>query len=129
VYVLLRLFGLQNVLLLSFLVMLLGSGILYYLSRNYEHAFPDSPKRQAEDAESVESFRSRQRLQGPMRQYVVLLFSFFVLGQMLLFSIEFQFFNQLETRLEVETIAVFLGFFSGLLGLIELFTSGLPPVV
>ncbi|MBE9140027.1 MFS transporter [Nodosilinea sp. LEGE 07088] len=123
VYVLLRLIGLQNVLLLSFLVMLLGSGILYYLSRNYEHAFPDSPKRQAEDAESVESFRSRQRLQGSMRQYVVLLFSFFVLGQMLLFSIEFQFFNQLETGLEVETIAVFLGFFSGLLGLIELFTQ------
>jgi HEAT repeat protein len=123
VYLLLRLVGLQNVLLLSFVVMVIGAGILYFLSRTYEHAFPDSPKRQAEDAESVESFRSRQRLQGPIQQYVVLLFSFFVLAQMLLFSIEFQFFNQLETSLEVETIAVFLGFFSGLLGLIELFTQ------
>ncbi|MEA5452773.1 HEAT repeat domain-containing protein [Leptolyngbya sp. CCNP1308] len=123
VYLLLKLIGLQNVLLLSFVVMVVGAAILYHLSRNYEHAFPDSPRRQAEDAESVESFRSRQRLQGPIRQYVVLLFSFFVLAQMLLFSIEFQFFNQLETSLDVDAIAAFLGFFSGLLGLIELFTQ------
>jgi ATP/ADP translocase len=123
VYLLLKLIGLQNVLLLSFVVMVIGASILYYLSRNYEHAFPDSPRRQAEDAEAVESYRSRQRLQGPIRQYVVLLFSFFVLAQMLLFSIEFQFFNQLETTLDVAAIAAFLGFFSGLLGLIELFTQ------
>lgn len=123
VYLLLKLIGLQNVLLLAFVVMVAGAVILYHLSRNYEHAFPDSPRRQAEDAESVESFRSRQRLQGPIRQYVVLLFSFFVLAQMLLFSIEFQFFNQLETSLDVDAIAAFLGFFSGLLGLIELFTQ------
>ncbi|HSM82783.1 MAG TPA: MFS transporter [Nodosilinea sp.] len=123
VYLLLNLVGLQNVLLLSFVVMVIGVVVLYYLSRNYEHAFPDSPRRQAEDAEAVESYRSRQQLQGPIRQYVVLLFSFFVLAQMLLFSIEFQFFNQLETSLDVETIAAFLGFFSGLLGLIELLTQ------
>ncbi|MFQ4135703.1 Npt1/Npt2 family nucleotide transporter [Nodosilinea sp. PGN35] len=123
VYLLLKLIGLQNVLLLSFVVMVVGAALLYHLSRSYEHAFPDSPRRQAEDAESVESFRSRQRLQGPIQQYVVLLFSFFVLAQMLLFSIEFQFFNQLETSLDGDDIAVFLGFFSGLLGLIELFTQ------
>ncbi|MBW4463257.1 MAG: MFS transporter [Nodosilinea sp. WJT8-NPBG4] len=123
VYLLLKLIGLQNVLLLSFVVMVAGAVILYHLSRNYEHAFPDSPRRQAEDAETVESFKSRQRLQGPIQQYVVLLFSFFVLAQMLLFSIEFQFFNQLETSLDGDAIAVFLGFFSGLLGLIELFTQ------
>lgn len=123
VYLLMRLIGLQNVLLLSFVVMVIGTGILLHLSRNYEHAFPDSPMRQAEDAEAVESFKSRQQLQGPIRQYVVLLFSFFVLAQMLAFSIEFQFLSQLEGGLEVETIAAFLGFFSGVLGLIELFTQ------
>ncbi|MGF1517542.1 MAG: MFS transporter [Nodosilinea sp.] len=123
VYLLMRLIGLQNVLLLSFVVMVVGAGILLHLSRNYEHAFPDSPMRQAEDAEAVESFKSRQQLQGPIRQYVVLLFSFFVLAQMLAFSIEFQFLSQLEGGLEVETIAAFLGFFSGVLGLIELFTQ------
>ncbi|TVQ10357.1 MAG: MFS transporter [Leptolyngbya sp. DLM2.Bin27] len=123
VYLLLQLIGLQNVLLLSFVMMVIGAGILFHLSRNYEHAFPDSPKRQAEDAEAVESFRSRQQLQGPIRQYVVLLFAFFVLAQMLAFSIEFQFFYQLDGGLDTETIATFLGFFSGVLGLIELFTQ------
>ncbi len=120
VYLLLTLVGLENVLLMAFLVMVLGAGILYYLSLNYEHAFPDSPKRQAED---VESHQAKQQLQGSMRQYVVLLFSFFVLAQMLLFSIEFQFLNQLELNLRIETIAAFLGLFSGLLGVIELFTQ------
>jgi len=120
VYLLLSLVGLENVLMLSFLVMVLGAGLLYYLSLNYEHAFPDSPRRQAED---VESHQARQRLQGSMRQYVVLLFAFFVLAQMLLFSIEFQFFKQLELNLNVEAIAAFLGIFSGVLGLIELMTQ------
>lgn len=120
VYVLLQLIGLQNLMLLAFGVMVTGAGILHHLSRHYAHAFPDSPKRQAED---VENYRSRQRLQGSMRQYVVLLFSFFVVAQMLLFSIEFQFFNQLETTLSGEAIAAFLGIFSGLLGLIELLTQ------
>jgi hypothetical protein len=120
VYFLLSVVGLENVLLMAFLIMVLGAAILYYLSLNYEHAFPDSPRRRAEDGES---HQSKQRLQGAMRQYVVLLFSFFVLAQMLLFSIEFQFLNQLEIRLEVEAIAAFLGIFSGLLGLIELMTQ------
>ncbi|QQE65373.1 MFS transporter [Leptolyngbya sp. BL0902] len=120
VAILMRFIGLQNVMMLSFGVMIVGTVILYYLSVNYAHAFPDSPKRQAQD---VESYQSRQRLKGAMRQYVVLLFSFFVLAQMLLFSIEFQFFQQLDRNLEVEAIAAFLGIFSGLLGLIELFTQ------
>ncbi|MEB3291066.1 MAG: MFS transporter [Leptolyngbya sp.] len=120
VALLLRILGLRNVMLLSFGIMMVGSGLLYYLSVNYAHAFPDSPKRQAQD---VESYQSRQRLKGAMRQYVMLLFSFFVLAQMLLFSIEFQFFQQLELNLEGSTIAAFLGIFSGFLGLIELLTQ------
>ena len=120
IYILLSLVGLKNVLLMAFLIMVLGAAILYYLSLNYEHAFPDSPRRQAED---IESHQAKRRLQGSMRQYVVLLFSFFVLAQMLLFSIEFQFLNQLEINLDVESIAAFLGIFSGLLGLIELVTQ------
>lgn len=112
--------GLENLLLLAFLIMVLGTGILFYLSRNYEHAFPDSPRRQAED---VENHQSKQRLQGPIRQYVILLFAFFVLAQMLLYSIEFQFLNQLELNLDEAAIAGFLGAFTGLLGLIELVTQ------
>ncbi|MBD0336352.1 MAG: HEAT repeat domain-containing protein [Cyanobacteria bacterium Co-bin13] len=120
VYLLLTLVGLENVLLLAFLIMVIGSLILLYLSQNYEHAFPDSPKRQAEET----SFNQAQhRLQGPLRQYVILLFAFFVLAQMLLFSIEFQFLNQLEINLNDYEIAGFLGIFTGLLGLIELVTQ------
>ncbi|HEY9881404.1 MAG TPA: HEAT repeat domain-containing protein [Leptolyngbyaceae cyanobacterium] len=120
VYLLLQWVGLKNVLLLSFIIMVVGSAILFYLSQNYEHAFPDSPKRQAEE---VSLNHAQQRLQGPLRQYVILLFTVFVLAQMLLFSIEFQFLNQLELNLDNEEIAIFLGIFSGLLGLIELLTQ------
>lgn len=120
VYLLLQLVGLENVLLLSFMIMLIGSVILFYLGQNYEHAFPDSPKRQAEETALNQA---QQRLQGSIRQYVILLFTFFVLAQMVLFSIEFQFLNQLEINLDDYEIAAFLGIFSGVLGLIELVTQ------
>ena len=120
VYLLVSLVGLKNVLLLSFLVMMVGSGILFYLSRNYEHAFPDSLKRQAEAGEEP---HSAQRLRGSMGKYVLLLFSFFVLAQILMYLIEFEYLSQLELNLDIEEIAAFLGIFSGLLGLIELLTQ------
>ncbi|MDJ0708435.1 MAG: MFS transporter [Leptolyngbyaceae cyanobacterium MO_188.B28] len=121
IYLLLRLFGLENVLLLACLFMVIGAGVLFYIAQNYEHAFPDSPKRQMEAAESTAG--STQRLLGSMRQYVVLLFSFFVLAQILLYLIEFQFLNQLDAKYSADTIAGFLGIFTGLLGLIELLTQ------
>lgn len=120
VYLLLSLLNLETLLLMAFLIMVMGSAILFYLGQTYEHAFPDSPKRQAEEAALNHSY---QRLQGPIRRYVILLFGFFVLAQMLLFSIEFQFLNQLQLRLGIDEIAAFLGIFSGLLGLIELLTQ------
>lgn len=120
VYLLLRVIGLANVMLLALGVMLVGAALLYYLTHSYEHAFPDSPRHQAED---LEHHPLRPRLQGSIGAYVGLLFSFFVLSQVLLFSTEFQFFNQLELSMEVNQIATFLGIFSGLLGLVELFSQ------
>ena len=120
IYLLLSLFGLENVLLLACLFMVVGAGVLFYLAQTYEHAFPDSPRRQMAAAESS---GSTQRLLGSMRQYVVLLFSFFVLAQILLYLIEFQFLNQLDANFPPEYIAGFLGIFTGLLGLIELLTQ------
>ncbi len=120
VYFLLKVIGLANVMLLALGVMLVGAALLYSLTHSYEHAFPDSPKHQAEE---TDNHHLRPRLQGSIGSYVVLLFSFFVLAQILLFSTEFQFFNQLELSMEVNQIAAFLGIFSGLLGLIELFTQ------
>lgn len=121
VYLLVNLVGLKNVLMLSFLVMMAGSATLLYLSFNYEHAFPDSRKRQAET--SGDEHHSAQRLRGSMGKYVTLLFSFFVLAQIVMYLIEFEYLTQLELRLEVDEIAAFLGIFSGLLGLIELLTQ------
>ncbi|MDB9528595.1 HEAT repeat domain-containing protein [Oscillatoria sp. CS-180] len=120
VYLLITLVGLENVLLLSFIVMMAGAGVLLIISRNYNHAFPDSLKRQAEAAEEA---HSAQRSRGTMGRYVVMLFSFFVLAQILMYLIEFGYLTQLEAELEADEIAVFLGIFSGLLGLIELLTQ------
>ncbi len=120
VFLLLSLVDLENVLLLSFLIMLAGSVILLYLSRTYRHAFPDSLKRQSEAAET---FHSAQRMQGSMGQYVILLMAFFVFSQVVMYLIEFSYLSQLEAGLEVNEIAGFLGVFTGLLGLIELATQ------
>lgn len=120
VSLLLILFDLKNVLLLSFVVMMVGSVILMYLSYTYAHAFPDSLKRQMETAEVS---HSTQQLRGSMRQYVILLLSFFVLAQILMYLIEFGYLSQVEANLTVEQIAQFLGIFSGVLGLIELLTQ------
>ncbi|HEY9890097.1 MAG TPA: hypothetical protein V6D02_16945, partial [Candidatus Obscuribacterales bacterium] len=120
VYLLVSLVGLKNVLLLAFIVMMAGSAILLAISRNYDHAFPDSLKRQAEAGEDA---HSAQRSRGTMGQYVILLFSFFVLGQIVMYLIEFEYLTQLQANLEVEEIAAFLGIFSGILGLIELLTQ------
>jgi HEAT repeat protein len=120
VYLLLNLVSLKNVLLLSFLIMVLGSAILLYISQTYDHAFPDSLKRQSEAEDAP---HSAQRLQGSMGQYVMLLTSFFVLAQILMYLIEFEYLSQLEVNLQPDQIAAFLGIFSGLLGLIELLTQ------
>lgn len=120
VYLLLTLVNLENVLLMSFLIMVVGSGILLYVSRAYEHAFPDSLKRQSEAEDTPHSAR---RMRGSMGQYVGLLLSFFVLAQILMYLIEFEYLSQLYMNLEADQIAAFLGIFSGLLGLIELITQ------
>ncbi len=120
VYFLLNLVGLNNVLLMSFLIMVVGSGVLFYISNTYSHAFPDSVVRQSEDNETP---HSAQRMRGSMGNYVVLLLAFFVLAQILMYLIEFEYLGQLERNLGPTEIAGFLGIFSGLLGLVELVTQ------
>ena len=120
IYLLISLVGLKNVLLLSFIIVMVGAAILLYLGQNYKHAFPDSLKRQTDIGGDP---HSAQRLRGSMGKYVILLFSFFALAQVLMYLIEFEYLSQLELNLEGEEIAAFLGIFSGLLGLIELSTQ------
>ena len=119
IYLLLQLLGLQNVIVLACLTMLIGGGILFYISNRYEHAFPDSLRR-TEDSSSNHAAR---RLKGSTRQYVILLFSFFALAQGVMYLVEFQYLLQLDAALDAQAIATFLGIFSGVLGLMELLTQ------
>lgn len=117
-----ELVGLPNVILLACLMMLLGAAVLLHLTRVYRQFFPDFSRRRLQDKQR--NFAARG-LQGPFRQYVVLIVAFFVMTQVLALLLDFQYFNQLEQGLEVrvEKIADFLALFSATLGIFELLTQ------
>jgi HEAT repeat protein len=113
--------GLLLVIMLSFGAMLLGASILYYLSHTYRQAFPESLRRREKRQTSARS----RRLRGKLRHYVLVLLLFFVLSQVLLLLVDFQFLSHLQeqqTDLEGKgsQIANFLGLFNGALGMCEL---------
>ncbi|MBD2460466.1 MFS transporter [Oscillatoria sp. FACHB-1407] len=115
--------NLSNVILLAFGLMLIGAGILLYLCQTYQQAFPDSPRRLQEQQPEF----TNRRLQGPLRRYVLFLFGFFILAQVLFLLVDFQFLSQLQqqsgpegTELSASQIAGFLGLFNGVLGICEL---------
>jgi hypothetical protein len=109
--------GLRNVVILACLMMVIGAAILLYLSRTYRQAFPESLRKRAKERHP--DFVNR-RLQGPLRRYVILLFTFFILAQILFLLVDFQFLSQLQEHSTEEEIAIFLGFFNGILGVFEL---------
>lgn len=116
--------NLSNVILLAFGLMLVGAGILWYLCQTYQQAFPDSPRRLLQEQQP--DFTNR-RLQGPLRRYVLFLFAFFIMAQVLFLLVDFQFLSQLQqqpspqgTPLTAREIAGFLGLFNGVLGICEL---------
>ncbi|MEM9770212.1 MAG: Npt1/Npt2 family nucleotide transporter [Cyanobacteria bacterium P01_D01_bin.73] len=120
---LLEVVGLESVLLLSAASIAVGSLILAYLGRTYRQAFPDSPTRYFEEDQS--DFSANRRVQGPLRNYVFWLVAFFVLAQVLLLLVEFQFLDQVELQnADIEdkasAVASFLGLFNGILGIAEL---------
>ncbi len=120
-YLLIGLLGIENVLYLVFGIMMLGTAVLYVIGRNYQHAFPDSVRRRSE--ETGDAFSAR-RLQSLIRRYVLLLFGFVILAQILLYLIEYQYLEQLTSQnFSVDTVAKFLGIFTGLLGLMEMITQ------
>jgi len=109
--------GLRNVLLLAFVLIAIGAGLLFYLCQKYQQAFPDFLRRRSEERQP--DFTNR-RLQGPLRRYVILLFTFFILAQVLLLLIDFRFSSELQLGRSDEEIAAFLGLFNGILGIFEL---------
>lgn len=120
--VLITTIGLNNVVLLACVMMAGGAGILFYLSQKYQQAFPEFLRRRSEDRQPEFSNRF---LRQPLRFYVLLLFTFFILAQVLFLLIDFQFLGQLQQQKTEEEIAIFLGFFSGTLGIFELSTQWL----
>lgn len=118
-FALLGFLEIKNVIYLVLGVMLIAIGVLFYVSNTYQHAFPDSKRRTVEP--SNVTFAAR-RLRKLLRRYVLLLLSFFVIAQMLLYLVEYQYFNQIQT-LDVDTMAKFIAIFTGVLGLLELITQ------
>lgn len=117
---LLRLVGINNVILVSAGMLVLGAGILFHLSRRYKQAFPDAPYR---DLQEEQSDYTNRRLKGPLQEYAIYLFGFFIVSQILLLLIDFQYLTQLELKFDVKQIASFLGLFSGIVGIFELITQ------
>mgnify|MGYP002777006815 CR=1 FL=1 len=124
--ILIALVKLDNVILLAAVMMAIGAAILFYLSNTYHQAFPDFLRRRStEDQHS--DFSTNRPLQGPLRRYVVLLFMFFILSQVLFLLIDFRFLGALENQYASTEgqIAAFLGIFNGILGLFEVVTQWL----
>ncbi|MEO1401533.1 MAG: Npt1/Npt2 family nucleotide transporter [Cyanobacteria bacterium J06635_1] len=121
IYFLLGPFSIDNIPYLAFGIMLIGTVILFYVSQSYRHAFPDSLRRRSEGQSLTFSAR---RLRGSIKRYVVLLCGFFVIAQVLLYLVEFQYLDQITAQgFSVDNIAKFLGIFTGILGLVELITQ------
>jgi ATP/ADP translocase len=118
------LIGLQNLVLLAAAMMVLAAGILLYISRAYSQCFPDLSRRRSLEAQT--DYSKKRHLQGPIRNYVILVVTFFVMLQVLLLLIDFEYLSQLEQNLTqnfnvaVEDLADFLAVFSGVLGMFEL---------
>jgi ATP/ADP translocase/HEAT repeat protein len=111
-----RVGGLSNVVLVAGVMMVLGGVILFYLSKAYRQSFPESKRRRRDEPQT--EFVNR-RLQGPLQRYVVLLFIFFILAQILFLLVDFQFLSQLQQQSSEKDIAIFLGYFNGILGIFE----------
>jgi HEAT repeat protein len=120
-YFLLGPLGINNILYLTFAIMVMATGVLFYISKIYRHAFPDSLKRR--NTERGQSFAA-QKVQKSITKYLLLLFGVFALSQILLFLIEYQYLDQLTGQnFSVDMMAKFLGIFTGVLGLTELITQ------
>lgn len=114
------LLGLSNIILLACFMMLLGAGILFYLTSAYRQSFPDSARRALKTNE--QAFTARQ-LKGLQHHYAVLVMALFILVQVLSVLLDFQYLGQLEQGMSPDKIADFLAVFGAVLGLVELLTQ------
>jgi HEAT repeat protein len=112
--------SLYNIIICSSIMMTIGTVILIKLTDRYRQSFPDAPRR-VTAATQIEV--GNRQLKGPLRRYSIILVIFFVISQLLLNLIEFQFFEQLDNQFSAEEMASFLGLFNGFLGIFEITTQ------
>ncbi|MBD2357881.1 MFS transporter [Tolypothrix sp. FACHB-123] len=110
---------LNKVIVIACVVMMIGTGILFYLSHHYREAFPDAPQR----LNTSESTSRHRRLQTPLKHYIWLLFAFVGLLQVIGLLIDFQYLRELKSNFGDRDLASFLGLFGGIVGLCELMTQ------
>ncbi|MEA5581386.1 MFS transporter [Nodularia harveyana UHCC-0300] len=110
---------LEQVILIASSVIILGSGILFYLSHNYREAFPDAPQRLM----AQEEVARHRRLETPLKRYTLQLFAFVGLLQVIGLLVDFQYLRELNLSLNSRELATFLGLFGGIVGLCELTTQ------
>jgi hypothetical protein len=117
---LIKIFGLPNIIVMSGIMMFVGATFLFILCRKYPQSFPNTP---VKNLEELQSEYATKKLQGPVKSYVIPLFAFFILGQVLFLLIEFQYSGELDEKFKPDEIASFLGIFNGITGLFELITQ------
>ncbi|HLO88527.1 MAG TPA: MFS transporter [Nostocaceae cyanobacterium] len=110
---------LNKVIVIACLVIILGSGILFYLTYNYRKSFPEKPQRQIPEEQAAR----HRRLQTPLKRYAFQLFAFVALLQVIGLLIDFQYLRELNSNLGEQELAGFLGLFGGIVGLCELGTQ------
>ncbi|MEG5036471.1 HEAT repeat domain-containing protein [Microcoleus sp. AT3-D2] len=123
--VLLRVVGLQNVTLISGLMVATGSVLLYYLTEKYRQAFPETAHWTDDEDDDQEEFTAR-KVTGPLQKYAVPLVSFFILAEVVYVLVDFQFYSQLEYQNPgdgASWIASFLGIYEGIQGLFQVATQ------
>ncbi|BAZ54075.1 hypothetical protein NIES4103_67600 [Nostoc sp. NIES-4103] len=110
---------LNKVLIIACGVIILGAGILSYLSHQYQAAFPDVPQRLIPQ----EQASRHRRLQAPIKRYTLQLFAFVGFLQVIGLLVDFQYLQELKLNLGDQELASFLGLFGGIVGLCELGTQ------
>lgn len=117
---LLKFVGLENMLVAAAVMILVGGGMLFYLTQHYKYAFPDNP---VKDLDDLESDFTNRKITNSLKRYIIPLFLFFIMGEVLYLLVEVQYLGELEIHFEGDEIAGFLGLFAGCLGLFELLTQ------
>jgi hypothetical protein len=118
--ILIPLIGVENIMWVASVMILLGGGVLFYLTKKYKQAFPDTPVREIEE---IQSSYASKKTDKSLRKYIIPLFIFFIMGEILYLLVEFQYLGELDTQYTGADMATFLGLYSGILGIVELATQ------